>query len=132
MEVEFLVLADAAQVAGGKLYMLGGGWTIWRAPSYPARASFSIAAGFRIGWDETDMPHPMEIQIHSPDGREILRAEGRVQAGRPQGVIEGSSQLVMLAVSAPATFETAGPYELSLTMNGEVEWVVPFDCIEAT
>lgn len=132
MQVEFLMLADAAQVVGGKLFLLGGGWTIWRAPSYPTRAQFSIAAGFRIDWDETDVPHPMEMQIHAPDGKQILRAEGRVQAGRPQGVIEGASQLVMLAVSAPVTFEATGPYELTLTMNDEVEWVVPFDCIESS
>ena len=26
MEVDWLILADSAQVTGGKLYMLGGGW----------------------------------------------------------------------------------------------------------
>ena len=32
-----LVLADAAQVVGGKLYVLGGGWT-WTAPSSAGQA----------------------------------------------------------------------------------------------
>ena len=26
MEIEWLILADAAQVTGNKLYLLGGGW----------------------------------------------------------------------------------------------------------
>jgi len=26
MEVEWLILADAAQVVGNKLYLMGGGW----------------------------------------------------------------------------------------------------------
>jgi hypothetical protein len=31
-----LILADAAQDVGGKLYILGGGWTITNAPTPPS------------------------------------------------------------------------------------------------
>ena len=33
-EVDFLVLADHAEVVGGKLYMMGGGWDIRRIEDF--------------------------------------------------------------------------------------------------
>ena len=36
MRVEYVMVADAAQVTGGKLYVLGGGWNQYRAASFPA------------------------------------------------------------------------------------------------
>ena len=50
LEIDFMILADGAQAVGGKLYMLGGGWSASSFPSFPAvptRRSLSLS-GFRF------------------------------------------------------------------------------------
>ena len=42
-QVEFIILADAVECVNGKLYMIGGGWTVIRSPSYPATLHIGIA-----------------------------------------------------------------------------------------
>jgi hypothetical protein len=37
-----ILLADAAQAAGGKLYILGGGWSITSTPTPPAALAIKI------------------------------------------------------------------------------------------
>ena len=50
MEVEWLILADSAQVTGGKLFLLGGGWDRVTANSFPFAHNMSIAVSFRVPW----------------------------------------------------------------------------------
>src|SRR5260370_39611657 len=40
MKIEYALLADAAQAVGGKGFVLGGGWDLFRAASYPAPVQF--------------------------------------------------------------------------------------------
>ncbi len=47
--VEWLILADAAEVVAGKLYLMGGGWTVLTvSTSFPHRRNIGVAAAFRI------------------------------------------------------------------------------------
>ena len=68
MEVEWLIIADAAQVVGGKL--LGGGYdrvTLPKGP--PAGHSMAVAVSFRVPWNETNVKHDFELKILDGDGR---------------------------------------------------------------
>ena len=45
MKIEYALLADAAQAVGGKVFVLGGGWNLFGAASYPAPVQFAVAIG---------------------------------------------------------------------------------------
>src|SRR5439155_10839618 len=62
-----MLLCDAAQVADGKLYVLGGGWSI----TGPDPAPSAIAVKIEVGWHEADESHHWELFLVDADGREV-------------------------------------------------------------
>src|SRR5206468_8578750 len=47
---DFLIIADGAQVADGKLYLLGGAWNRLALPQFPGSAPIAVALGLMVGW----------------------------------------------------------------------------------
>ena len=120
MKIEWLILADAAQVVGGKLYLMGGGWTrLWVNSAFPVQKHIAIAASFQIDWNETNERHPVTIEIASADGKVLATVGGEVEAGRPAGAVAGEAQRVQLAAEMGLTFESSGTYEISARMAGQ-------------
>ncbi len=60
-----MLLCDSAQVAGEKLYILGGGWSIVGPDPSPS----AIAMKFDVAWHETDVSHHWELHLEDADGR---------------------------------------------------------------
>ncbi len=55
MEIEWLILADAAEIVNGKLYMMGGGWNRITANSeLPLTKSFGISISVTVPWSHTN------------------------------------------------------------------------------
>ena len=48
-----MLLADAAEAVGGKLYILGGGWSITGPQPTPS----AIAIKIDVPWDQTNKVH---------------------------------------------------------------------------
>jgi hypothetical protein len=121
MDVEWLILADAAQVVSGKLYLLGGGWDVLtvNAP-FPVQQKLTIAAAFRVPWNETNQPHPFQIEIVDEDGHALLTGGGQVEVGRPPGLPFGTEQRSQLALDAVVTFQRPGTY-VAVARVGEQE-----------
>ncbi len=94
MEVEWLILADAASVVGGKLNLLGGGWDVLMVnDEFPHTQHLAVAAAFRVPWIETNQPRDFSVTIISGDGdREVFKIGGAVEVGRPPGVLQGQDQ----------------------------------------
>ncbi len=63
MQVDFMILADAAQVAGGKLYIMGAGWDTIVAKQFPFVRQLAMAIGFLVPWEETNERHDFELTI---------------------------------------------------------------------
>ena len=61
MEIEWLILAEAAQVVGQKLYLLGGGWDRLSIAKTPMYYNMAVAASFKVPWNETNVKHSFEI-----------------------------------------------------------------------
>lgn len=121
MEVDFLLLADGAQVAGDKLYVLGGGWTVLWGRSFPINHTIAVAVGIMVPWEETNQAHSVEILILSEDGNQIGQplVSGQLEVGRPPGIPPGTAQRAMMAVSGPVSIESPGRYEVVVRVNGE-------------
>lgn len=112
MEVEWLIIADAAQVVGGKLYLLGGGFdrvTLPKGP--PSRHSMAVAVAFRVPWNETNVRHDFEIEILDGDGHGIFNASGQFEVGRAAGILPGQDQRTQLAMNVGWRVEKLGSYE---------------------
>src|SRR3990170_2500365 len=113
MEIEFLILADSAQVVGGKLYMLGGGWSRYQARSFPTQMVLGVALGLSVPWDETNQKWSVELSIVDEDGQVVLSpVTTQVEMGRPPGLKPGSSQRVLIAATVGLRLPKAGRYEV--------------------
>lgn len=130
IEIEWLVLADFAQVADNKLYLMGGGWDkLTINTQFPAQHLCSLAVSFRVPWDATNQRHNAQIEILSEDGASIASINGQFEVGRPPGTPVGQSQRSQLAVNIPLTFEKPGTYVVIGRVEGQELARVPFNVV---
>jgi len=127
-----MLLADAAQEVNGKLYVLGGGWSI-TGPDVPPMA---LAIKLDVPWSAASQAHEFEIILVDTDGHPVgagtdgrgVRVEGRFEVGRPEGVPAGSDIDFAFAVSVPPVPLSTGRYAWQLRIDGETksDWLRPF------
>ena len=121
-----LLLADSAQVADSKLYILGGGWSIAGPGPFP----MAVAVKVDVPWDETNRSHHLELQLLDQDGNPAvvpgpmgqmpLLFEGDFEVGRPPGTIPGVDLVVPLAFQVgPLQLSTGSRYTWRLRIDGE-------------
>ena len=134
LAVEYLLLCDAAQVVGAKLYVMGGGWDRVQLSSYPATLPVAIAAGVRVEWTETNRRHKLTIRGLSADAdRELFKAEGEFEVGRPPGTPHGMSQLFQVAMNVPLQIPEPGSYTVEASVDeGAAIHSLPFLAVAAT
>jgi len=130
-----MLLCDAAQVADGKLYVLGGGWSI----TGPDPAPSAIAVKIEVGWHEAEQSHHWElflvdadgreVTVDTPDGTQAVEIRGDFQTGKPAGVPEGSPVDVPLAVNlGPIPLDAGARFTWRLVIDGEQreDWALGF------
>jgi hypothetical protein len=125
MEVEWLILADAAQVVGAKLYLLGGGWdrlTVNRP--FPFDQRLALALSISVPWNETNQKHSFEVEIVSEDNtteeqKSLVKVGGQFEVGRPPGIRAGQVQRFQLAVDMNLKIETAGIKTVIARIEGQ-------------
>src|SRR5712691_544158 len=95
MEDVTLLLCDYAEAVNGKLYVMGGGWTILFAADRPV--NMSVAALIAVPWDQTNRPHEVALELLTVDGDAVeaqgqpVTLTGQFEVGRPPGVKPGTS-----------------------------------------
>ena len=130
-----MMLADAAQEVGGKLYILGGGWSL----TGPGPAPMAIALKIEVPWDRTNERHQLllelldedglPIAVQGPDGNLPLQVTGNLEVGRPPGVKPGTPIDSALAIGfGPVPLEPGRRYQWRLSIDGETaeDWVIGF------
>ncbi|MFV2063592.1 MAG: hypothetical protein ACC726_08775 [Chloroflexota bacterium] len=114
-DIDFMLLADRADVVGGKLYMLGGAWDKLQPPTFPFPFMFGIAVGVRVPYAETEDAHQLRVVMERADnGERLVEIEAELQTGRPPGT-KGRDLLVPMAFNVPYQFD--GPMELALVAH---------------
>ena len=130
-----MLLADAAQAVGGKLYVLGGGWSVIG----PGRATMAIAMKIDVPWDRTNVRHQWTLDlldqdghpvaVPAPEGQRNVQITGSFEVGRPAGAAQGSPIDLPLAIGiGPISLPPATRCLWRLTIDGQTDpgWQVAF------
>ena len=124
MEVEWLILADAAQVVANKLFMLGGGWDRVKASKrFPFNQKLAVAMSVKVPWNETNDRHNFEVEIISEDEnteepKSMAKIGGQFEVGRPVGVLPGQDQRIQLAIDLFLKIDNPGIKIIIARING--------------
>ncbi|MBI4287625.1 MAG: hypothetical protein HY671_04240 [Chloroflexi bacterium] len=125
MEVEWLILADAAEVVGNKLYLLGGGWDrLTVNTGFPVDQRCAIALSVRVPWNETNQKHVFEVEVTSEDPqteqpKSLLKVGGQFEVGRPPGIPQGQEQRIQLAINMSLRLESPGTKIIVARVEGQ-------------
>ena len=121
-----MLLADSAQVAEGKLYILGGGWSL----SGPEPVPSAVAIKVEVDTHEFDRMHHWElfledadgqlVQFESPEGPQTIEIRGDFSASAPDGVPAGTPVDVPIAVNlGPIPLRPNSRFTWRLVIDGE-------------
>ena len=101
MKVEAALVADAAVVERGKLYIHGAGWdTIWVASLPATHPTMALALLFRIEYSEALKDIPITIDLVDEDDNPIgIKIEGKVNVGHAPGTKPGAPIFVPQAIT---------------------------------
>lgn len=130
-----MMLCDAAQTADGKLFILGGGWSITGPDPMPS----AIAMKVDVDWHEAESSHHWElyledadgrpVMVPTPDGSQPIEVRGEFTVNRPPTVPEGTPIDVALAVNlSPLPLEPGSRFTWRLAIDGESreDWALGF------
>jgi len=126
-----MLLADSAQVAEGKLYVLGGGLTVVGPRPQP----IAVALVISVPWDRANVTHDWVLELLDEDGHPVGTAErpvvvrGRFEAGRPAGLRPGTALSVPLAINFPTLPLVPGRsyvWQLRIDDRSRAEWRAGF------
>jgi hypothetical protein len=129
MKTEWLILADAAEIVAGKLYMMGGGWDALNVAQFPVTKQTGLAASFNIPWNDTNQKHDAEIEILTQDGETVAKLNAQLEAGRPAGIPVGSDQRVQIAANLPLEFKAPGVFSIVSRVAGREDCRLNFRVI---
>jgi hypothetical protein len=137
-----MILADHAQVADGKLWISGGGWT-----SIVPGAPFGVALLVEVPWDRLNEKHEFRLELLDADGQPVIGApegsgeqpvlvEGEFIGGRPPELRPGTPMTIPAAINFPlgAPLLPEQRYVWKLSINGESHetWNLAFSTRSAT
>jgi hypothetical protein len=101
MNLVSALIADAAVVERGKLYIHGAGWdTIWAASIPTTHPTVALALLFRIEYSEALQDIPITIDLVDEDEHPIgIKIEGKLNVGHAAGTKPGAPIFVPQAIT---------------------------------
>ena len=131
VEVDFLLLADRAEVLNGKLYMMGGAWDRRHIRDIGAPVPLTIVVGVLVPWNLTNEPHRLRITIEDEDGNTLPpEVEATVNVGRPVNATQGQSFRATVVINNRWSLLRFGTYRLVASVAGQSERRVAFYAVE--
>lgn len=134
-----MMLADHAQVADGKLFISGGGWTACG----PGPSPCAVAVLFHVPWQETDEKVAFSLRLVDEDGRPVfqpgaedglpVQVNGHFNARRRPGMAPGTEVNVPMTFNLVLHLEPGVRYSWVLDVDGYADdsWQVSFETRQA-
>jgi hypothetical protein len=129
-----LMLADHAQVADGKLFISGGGWSTCGPGPVPC----SVAVLFHVPWQETDRQVRFTLRLVDEDGHGVhqpgpesavpVHVDGHFVAHRAPTVAPGTEITVPMTFNIVLQLEPGARYAWILEIDGYTDdaWQLAF------
>ena len=130
-----MMLADFAQAVNGKLYIMGGGWSL----TGPNPAPSAIAIRIEVPWNQTNQKHNLKLElldsdfcpvsVPMPAGNSPLVISAEFEVGRPAGIPPGIPIDIPFAFNiGPIPLEPGNRYiwKLSIDNTAKEDWQVAF------
>ncbi len=122
-----LMLADYAQVVGGKLFISGGGWNARGGEPGP----ISIAGTICIPWNLADHRHDLGLELIDEDDRPVVVptplgqqnyvVHAQFEVGRPPGLRIGTELIAPFAIQLLLPALEPKRYRFRVSVNSVVE-----------
>ncbi len=122
MKITSAMLADAAQVQAGKLFVLGGGFDTISVRSLPAtHRNLSIAMVAEVGPEDRQRDLELHISLIDEDGQPIgVEAKGMLRVGAPPNLPPGSPSVVpIVSPFHNINFTEAKGYAFVVSLDGQ-------------
>lgn len=125
-----MILCDSVQVAEGKLYILGGGWSHNFSPNSPTPMALGVIIA--VPWNRANEKHVIEATLVTADGQPVeiedrqVMAGGELEVGRPPGIRPGSQLNTAIPFDFSGIALDIGDYVWELSINGNTEARAPF------
>ena len=129
MQVTTAMLAEAAQVQSGKLFVLGGGFDTITAKERPTvHRTLVVVLVIMVGPDERHRRLEITITLLDEDGQETgLTAQGQLLVGAPPNLPPGASSTVpIVSPFSNVKFSEPKGYVFSVAHNDEELARIPF------
>jgi len=130
-----MMLADHAQVADGKLFISGGGWTACA----PGAAPCAVAVIFHVPWQETNKKVSFSLRLIDEDGTPVTQpgatdglpvvVNGSFEPRRPAAVAPGTEISVPMSFNIVLHLEPSKRYSWVLDVDGRTDdsWRLSFE-----
>ncbi|MGA7834528.1 MAG: hypothetical protein WCA31_04920 [Acidimicrobiales bacterium] len=121
-----MLLADSAQVADGKLFILGGGWSVIGPDPTPSAVAikvgvdsheFNVAHHWELFLEDAD---GQPVRFDTPEGTQIIEVRGDFSASAPPDAPDGTPVDVPIAVNfGPIPLSGGARYTWRMVIDGE-------------
>ena len=133
-----MLLCDSAQAVNGKLYILGGGWSL--IAKVVPRFNMSLAVKLTVPWSRSNEKIHFEATLVTDQGQAVqqedaegatnpVRAEGDLELGRPPGLRPGTSLDATFVLNFEGLDLEVGGYVWQLLVDNAVAARIPFQVI---
>jgi hypothetical protein len=119
-----MLLCDYAEAINGKLYVMGGGWSLCT----PGPRNLFVAVKILVPWDSTNEKHEFVLMLQDESGNIIqlgepsreVKHEGVFEVGRPPNIRKGSDIDFVIALGfIGLPLDENKYFRLQLEIDGE-------------
>jgi hypothetical protein len=128
MQVTSALLADAATMAEGKLYVHGGGWNSIISPQIPTvHPSLALVLAFKAEWHEANENLAVAIELVNEDGQPAGVRVDMTMRVAPSPIAKKGADLYQSTAHTfiGLRFEKYGAYRFQVTHNEQMLATVP-------
>ncbi|WKZ82873.1 MAG: hypothetical protein QY307_01070 [Acidimicrobiia bacterium] len=129
MRLTSAMLADAAQVTAGKLYVLGGAFDTITARSFPVvYRSLAVVLVAEVGPADRNRDLGLRIALFDEDGNHMgVESQGNLRVGAPASIPPGAATVVpLVGAFGNVRFPNPGGYVFVVDHDGEELARIPF------